>query len=177
MDCECSFSLFSLVVSPPSTMISVLLSFSRGQTSCWAHTPYRVASPSQVPTPGNFSLVLILVPPPQVLLHRDHGVQFDHWHPFIWTSPKKYYSFSEYCLRNVFTCIFTRCLQIINSISEICHHKVLRFQHFLLSLNCKFVLFVLLWYSSASKKLLNFQSLWYILLTFFFPLPCLSFHF
>ena len=32
MEVECSFSLFSLVVSPPSTMISVELSFSRGQT-------------------------------------------------------------------------------------------------------------------------------------------------
>ena len=32
MEVECSFSLFSLVVSPPSTMIRVELSFSRGQT-------------------------------------------------------------------------------------------------------------------------------------------------
>ena len=32
IEVECSFSLFSLVVSPPSTMIRVELSFSRGQT-------------------------------------------------------------------------------------------------------------------------------------------------
>ena len=84
---ECSFSLFSLVVSPPRTTISVLLSFSSGQTSCSAQTTVSLASPSQVPMPGSFSRVLDFFPPPQVLEHMVHGAHSAHEQPFRITSP------------------------------------------------------------------------------------------
>ena len=78
IEVECSFSLFSLVVSPPSSMMRVVLSFSSGHTSCSAHTARAVASPSHVPTPGSFSRDLVLTPPPHVLLHVVQGPHSAH---------------------------------------------------------------------------------------------------